>query len=539
MTDRKVKGDTNLLKDIIDNNSYPIVFIGSGMSKRYLKDFPTWLDLLEEYWKLLGEEKSIFSYMRELKKELDDSVSDNEKDFAVNTKTASYIKQKYDDLFFDGVIKIDGLDQSTAFHNSISPFNFSLAERFKNPVIKDEMREEIDLYTKFLSKAKVIITTNYDTLTEDLLYSINKKPTVYVGQKGFFDETRNWSELFKIHGDVNDPNSIIITEEDYRKYDKNSILISAKILANLINSPIIFLGYSLTDRNIQKLLSDFSSQLPNDDLRKTSNRITVVDYQEGQNEFTEQIVNNPSINISHSIIKTDNYSELYREIIKIDQGLSPYEVSLFESKIKNIIVTAGANGKLSSVLVAPRDLETMPEDVQNKHLVVALGDKKNIFVNPGFVDYVEDYFDKTSFLPEVALKFIANETSNARFPFVKYLKNINYKECRFLRRKEKQKIETRINNMGTLDKLIKTVNKSNQREYDSLDKILSLQLNKTSILEIICYNIKNFSPEEILSYIKKDILPVIRENYNNSAPELSAQRKLLLAYDLIENGDIE
>ncbi|MFP3823928.1 SIR2 family protein, partial [Streptococcus sp. TATVAM-FAB21] len=369
MTDRKVKGDTNLLKDIIDNNSYPIVFIGSGMSKRYLKDFPTWLDLLEEYWKLLGEEKSIFSYMRELKKELEDSVSDNEKDFAVNTKTASYIKQKYDDLFFDGVIKIDGLDQSTAFHNSISPFNFSLAERFKNPVIKDEMREEIDLYTKFLSKAKVIITTNYDTLTEDLLYSINKKPTVYVGQKGFFDETRNWSELFKIHGDVNDPNSIIITEEDYRKYDKNSILISAKILANLINSPIIFLGYSLTDRNIQKLLSDFSSQLPNDDLRKTSNRITVVDYQEGQNEFTEQIVNNPSINISHSIIKTDNYSELYREIIKIDQGLSPYEVSLFESKIKNIIVTAGANGKLSSVLVAPRDLETMPEDVQNKHLV--------------------------------------------------------------------------------------------------------------------------------------------------------------------------
>lgn len=185
MTDRKVKGDTNLLKDIIDNNSYPIVFIGSGMSKRYLKDFPTWLDLLEEYWKLLGEEKSIFSYMRELKKELEDSVSDNEKDFAVNTKTASYIKQKYDDLFFDGVIKIDGLDQSNAFHNLISPFNFSLAERFKNSVIKDEMREEIDLYTKFLSKAKVIITTNYDTLTEDLLYSINKKPTVYVGQKGF------------------------------------------------------------------------------------------------------------------------------------------------------------------------------------------------------------------------------------------------------------------------------------------------------------------------------------------------------------------
>lgn len=37
-----------MLKDIVENNSYPIVFIGSGMSKRYLKDFPTWGNLLQD-----------------------------------------------------------------------------------------------------------------------------------------------------------------------------------------------------------------------------------------------------------------------------------------------------------------------------------------------------------------------------------------------------------------------------------------------------------------------------------------------------------
>ena len=89
-----------LLKDIIENNSYPIVFIGSGISKRYLENSPTWSTLLEEYWQQLGEKSSIFSYMRSIKKELKDTISDNEKDFIVNIKTASYIKQKYDDLFF-------------------------------------------------------------------------------------------------------------------------------------------------------------------------------------------------------------------------------------------------------------------------------------------------------------------------------------------------------------------------------------------------------------------------------------------------------
>jgi len=56
-----------VIKDIIENNSYPIVFIGSGISKRYLEDFPTWTNLLQEYWELIGEKSSIFQFMRNLK----------------------------------------------------------------------------------------------------------------------------------------------------------------------------------------------------------------------------------------------------------------------------------------------------------------------------------------------------------------------------------------------------------------------------------------------------------------------------------------
>ncbi|HEL1321870.1 TPA: SIR2 family protein, partial [Streptococcus equi subsp. zooepidemicus] len=279
----------------------------------------------------------------------------------------------------------------------------------------------IEEYKTFLSKAKVIVTTNYDTLTEDLLDSIDQKPTVYVGQKGFFDETFNWSELFKIHGDVYDPSSIVITEDDYKVYDNNSILISAKILSNLIHSPIIFIGYSLTDRNVQKLLTDFASQLPNEDLRKNTNRITVVEFQPDTDEFIEQIINNPTLNISHSILKTDNYKKLFQEIGKIDQGLTPYEVSRFEATVKTIVVTAGEVGKLDSFLVSSQNLDTLPEDIKKRRIVVALGDKKNMFVNPSYVDYVEDYFnDGGTFLPEVALRFIANENTQARIPFVKY-----------------------------------------------------------------------------------------------------------------------
>lgn len=530
-----------MIKDIIENNSYPIVFIGSGMSKRYLKNFPTWPALLQEYWKQIEEPISIFQFMRKLERsEIPETATDSEKAFLINVKTATYIQQKFDDLFYNGTISVEGLTDEEAYSNKISPFKYSIARRFSNYQIKNDMVEEIEEYKNFLSKAKVIVTTNYDTLTEDLLAELDKRPTVYVGQKGFFDETYNWSELFKIHGDVNDPSSIIITEEDYKSYDKNSILISAKILSNLIQSPIIFSGYSLTDRNVQKLLVDFASQLPNDDMRKNNNRITVVEYEKDNHDFTEQIVNNPSLNISHSILKTDNYKQIFSDIGKINQGLTPYEVNRFQESVKTIVVTAGKIGKLDSYLVSPQNLDTLPEDIKKRRIVVALGDKKNMFVNPSYIDYVEDYFkDGGTFLPEVALRFIANENTQARIPLVKYLKDVDYDKFEFLSKKQKEKIAKRIDKMGTLQDIIDTVPRHNKKIYNDLQSILELNAPKTRELELISYNIERVPLDEVLDYIDNKVFPTLQDNYNNTASELSAQRRLLLAYDLIRNGDLK
>ncbi|HEL1321905.1 TPA: hypothetical protein TVS12_001887 [Streptococcus equi subsp. zooepidemicus] len=81
--------------------------------------------------------------------------------------------------------------------------------------------------------------------------------------------------------------------------------------------------------------------------------------------------------------------------------------------------------------------------------------------------------------------------------------------------------------------------KSNKKDYDTLASILELSAPNTRKLELIAYNIKKFSPDEILNYINSDVLPVLRDNYFNNAPEISAQRRLLLAYDLLVNGDFE
>lgn len=125
----------------------------------------------------------------------------------------------------------------------------------------------------------------------------------------FFDDTVGWSELYKIHGDVNNPHSIIITKQDYDLYDSKSILISAKILSNMIKNPIMFMGYSLSDRNVRKLLSDFSSQLPSEDGRVSAERIILIEFKENELEVIKKYTTDQQLKISYTSVETDNYKK--------------------------------------------------------------------------------------------------------------------------------------------------------------------------------------------------------------------------------------
>ncbi|MEM8201649.1 hypothetical protein Q4R54_18815, partial [Morganella morganii] len=53
---------------IFNFKNYPIIFIGSGISKRYIENFPAWEGLLEEYWKVINKTDDFYSYLLDLKK---------------------------------------------------------------------------------------------------------------------------------------------------------------------------------------------------------------------------------------------------------------------------------------------------------------------------------------------------------------------------------------------------------------------------------------------------------------------------------------
>jgi hypothetical protein len=111
----------------------------------------------------------------------------------------------------------------------------------------------------------LVITTNYDQLFERALRDAGKEPRVAIYKPqpeqtmDFEDETVQSPVVYKLHGDITQPESLVVTDEDYiqfvlRMSDKDPydpIPLSLKHF--LKRWTTLFVGYSLLDYNLRLL----------------------------------------------------------------------------------------------------------------------------------------------------------------------------------------------------------------------------------------------------------------------------------------------
>ena len=122
----------------------------------------------------------------------------------------------------------------------------------------------------------VYITTNYDHLMEKALEDKGKKPVNDFCRWNKFDsaqpiassvDSRNPPTeykplVFHLHGDIREPNSMVLTENDYIDFiislSKNEELLPSIIIQRLAMTLLLFIGYSLEDINFRVILKSFN-----------------------------------------------------------------------------------------------------------------------------------------------------------------------------------------------------------------------------------------------------------------------------------------
>lgn len=519
----------SILDNLIEKNEFPIIFIGAGISKRYLKNYPSWEQLLEELWSEVND-TNIYSYLNKINENLKTEGIDNEfkRKFIANTLVARDIEKLVNNKFFDGKITIEGLSQENVYKSSISPFKKYLSNKFTDYIIKDKVEKEVNEFSNLLLKAQIIITTNYDTFIED---TYNKKSNYeikkYIGQQGFFRQTLGYAELYKIHGCVTEPTSVIINDNDYKNFNNNSILISAKIISLLLNSPIIFLGYSLTDVNVRNIIKDFTGSLSEHEKVELEKRLILVQWMEGINDILEEVIIDTDLGCRLTLIKTDNYYEVFRKISQINQGVAPSEVRRYQSVIRELIVERGKKGSLKAMLVSPGDLDEIEKTIGNKNIVVAIGDSKTIFNMPNTVDYIYDYIEGVNEQNiNSILRFIASQQTKSILPVLKYITDENIDKCN-LHDSEKKKLRKRIKKQAILR--VQNEALPCKEVFKTIEDILKEKYPKYREQSLIAYNIDIIGTEKVRNYLLNELNDLKTKGEITASTQL---KRLALIYDL-------
>ena len=135
-------------------------------------------------------------------------------------------------------------------------------------------------------KTEQAITLNYDTVFESASQDVGVQRTVipdYGDNEGsVLVESSAW--LLKLHGSVDNPESIVLTRDDYLGYSTQREALSAIVKANLITHHLLLVGFGFADDHFHQILHDVTRALPG---RKSQPLGTAISV--GTDEFTERL----------------------------------------------------------------------------------------------------------------------------------------------------------------------------------------------------------------------------------------------------------
>ena len=342
--------------------NHPVLFIGTGVSLRYLNNSYTWDSLLK---KIAFELKDNKEFYLDIKSQCE---IDGEYDY---TKIATLLECEFDThLQKDRYGKFK--DVNDVFYDQmelgtkLSRLKIYISMLFKELHFRDEYRNEINELKKIRKNIGSVITTNYDGFVESIFGF-----TPLVGNDILLSNP--YGSVYKIHGCHSNPSKIIITEDDYSKFDDKYELIRAQLLSIFIHNPIIFIGYSISDENIKSLLTTiFTYVEPNSkEAEKIRNNFLLVEYEKDSisHDICEHDIDIKGIStIRINKIKTDNFIDIYKAISNLTLPVSAMDVR----KVQDIVKEIYAGGSIKVNIT--ENLDTL----KNNDKIIAIGSSKTI-----------------------------------------------------------------------------------------------------------------------------------------------------------------
>lgn len=352
----------------------PVLFVGSGIPMRYVEGFTDWIRLLRRIAERIGiGDGQFIAFDNDAKRKCGQEL-DTHLPYICN-ELESYLN---DEIKYKRIVPEEFFTESEykMYMEHINPIKVMVSSELSELKLRTDDRSvtELRLFESVADVIPCVVTTNYDTFLEDKIFK--GRFAVYSDVSDYYDaESQGIGEIYKIHGTVKDPASMILNKDDYMGFRKRSSIVSANIMSVLCDYPMVIMGYSLDDPDVRDILNTMAVSLNEDKLRRMESNIIYVSYKPGESSFISKPYSfgEPGRRLTINAVETDNFEEIFREISCMTPMTSPSLVRKFRQLVKNIIITGDPMS--SGYMLLGVDNETMG-GLENP--IIAFGDESYV-----------------------------------------------------------------------------------------------------------------------------------------------------------------
>ncbi|MCT8138595.1 SIR2 family protein [Anaerobacillus sp. CMMVII] len=512
---------SDVFEKITKSLRLPVIFAGSGLAKRYTTNSFDWKELLI---KCISEycDDPINKY-KEYKEDVEHSMTFQEVNkFSVNEKIGTFVEKDFNKAYYRKEIS------SFTVEENQSPLKVYISKLLSDYQLNKDMNYEIELFKQLNQKMLTVITTNYDTFFEDIIFIKHEK---IIGQNIF--KKSELGTLMKIHGCVTRPETLILTGRDYEKFKKRRKVLSAKIINLFTENPVIFMGYSVSDENIKSILMDiFECLETEEDFKSFQERLVIIIY---DNEVNDPVVGTHSmqidgVSISMTKVTISDFAPLLEEMNKLRRITRLRDIQHIKDLVYEIVESSeGEKRKLVNLM-------SEDEEYDGDEVVVIIGKEEHVgdIGAKGIAaeDIYEDIvFNNLTIKKEkiLMLSIPSLLKANSYLPINKYIKgsdinSISDERTLLIKEMTSEKLLTNT--------ITKDLDHYIQTEYLSLNEIYEADLPKTKKLHYLVLRciFGEVETHELRQFIEEHYFTMMK-----SKPDDTIIKKMIMILDMLEN----
>lgn len=291
--------ESKLVSIFSGRSAGPFLFLGSGFSRRYL-GLEDWKGLLSKFC-VAGKP---FEYYLSL---ADGSYP----------KVAALLAKDFNKYWWDAPEYEKSVERySSKIKNETSALRMEICNYLSTMEQSKAKGSEYEVEVELLADLNVdgVVTTNWDVFIEQLFPEYK----TYVGQEELlFSNPQEIGEIYKIHGCSTNPESLVLTSEDYSLFNKKNTYLAAKLITLFVEHPVVFIGYSLSDKNINSLLGEISNCIGKDNTEQLRNNLIFIQRLENDDDtsgISETYLAIDGAQIPLVLVKTDSMLPVYQAI---------------------------------------------------------------------------------------------------------------------------------------------------------------------------------------------------------------------------------